>query len=187
MANLGELALAGLGLVLVGGYSSKTQAGEGLSALGSGVTSILAAPGTGFGLGLQETAKGFKDLGDVISSWFDWLPSSPTTPGPGGFGSGTLTPDSGDAGTQLLPGGGGNVPGPVYVINPVETEPQGAIVPDNETGLNIDLTKGLGRIYQMNGDSFGFRKAPGLEFGSRKAARTYLKAYDNGVMDGTSL
>ena len=186
MANLGELALAGLGLVLIGGYSSKTRAGEGLSSLGAGVTDILASPGRGFGFGLQETAKGFSMLGDVFGSWFDWLPDPGEYKGPAGS-SGALTPDSGDASTQLLPGGGGNVPEPTWVnYTPLPESPTSAIVPDNEVP-KMDLTKGLDRIYQMNGDSFGFRKAPGLEFGTRKEARNYLKAYQNDPMEGTSL
>ena len=119
--GLQEVALAGLGLVLVGGYSSKSGAGEGLSTLGAGVTSLIAAPGVGFGTGLQSTAKGLLEVGQAIGGigegfgkWFEYLNpfSDWEYQGPSGS-SGTLEPDSGGSGTDNLPGGGGNVPPPV--------------------------------------------------------------------------
>lgn len=141
--GLTEIALAGLGLVLVGGYSAKTGAGEGLSTLGAGVTSLIAAPGTGFGTGLQETAKGIFDIGAAIGSigkgfgtWFEYL--NPFTQGfppaqPGG--NGKLVPDSGGSGSDALPGGGGNVPkGPAPYLG----------IPGNGLLISAGIVKTLG-------------------------------------------
>ena len=172
--GLQELALAGLGLVLVGGYSTKVRAGEGLGTLGAGITSILAAPGTGFGLGLQETAKGFKSLGEVLSSWFAWLPGNGGEGyvGPGGSGSGQLTPPAGGSGSDNLPGGGGNVPAPIYISEPSQ----------NFTALPMPaptIVGNLGRVYQIDGGLFGLRYLPGITFETRGQARSYKLSHES--------
>ncbi len=179
--GLGEIALAGLGLVLVGGYAEKSGAGLGLGSLGTGVQTILAAPGVGVGLGLSGTAKGITDIGAAfggiakgIGSIFDILPKGLFPLVPWGERITGLVPDSGGKGSDLLPGGGGNVPRNIRL--PVEF-PQ-------------DLPRGLGRIYEVNGDIFGFRNVPGLTFESRRLARNYMNEYHSAravVMEGTNV
>ncbi len=117
-----------------------------------------------------------KDAGDIIPdvpsfTWLtlpDWtIPDIPGIGGNGGFGGGGGDVRNGDGNGSNGYTGGAAPPSDAYIK---------ALV--NFGLADIDLTKGLGRIYQINGDLFGFRKAPGLEFGSRRAARKYLKAQE---------
>ena len=117
--GLWESALILLG---VGILSSKMEAGKGLGELGTGIQTLIAAPlvGTGAGLstlagGLRDIFETFGDLGRGISAVFAGIPkwALPGYVGPGGAGSGLL-PSSGGDDTDLLPGGGGNVPNGVW-------------------------------------------------------------------------
>lgn len=170
--GLQEIALAGLGLVLVGGYSSKSGAGEGLSTLGAGVTSLIAAPGTGFGLGLQSTAKGIFDIGEAIGGigrgfgeLFGALPTFPDYRGPSGS-SGNLVPDSGGSGSDKNPGGGGNVPPPF----------QGPPAPGIE-----DRGPGIYAVTNIAGGGFTFAGAPTIWKTEKAAMKNYAKANIPGI------
>ena len=127
------LMLLGIGII-----SERFGGGKGLISLGTGVSTLVAAPLKGTGTGLSSLAGGLKDLaatfGDIgrgLSALFDAIPKGPLTgipfapiaaptpapapaPGPipfiGGNGP-ALIPVSGGSGATLLPGGGGNVPG----------------------------------------------------------------------------
>lgn len=136
--GLAESALILLGIGIV---SSRFQAGTGLSELGTGIQTLVAAPLTGTGTGLSIFSGGLRDLamslGDIgrgfgtlfsnippIQGWGDPLPygGGLTPPSGGGASAGLvpdifyvgqtrpLIPDGGDNKTQLLAGGGGNVP-----------------------------------------------------------------------------
>ncbi len=122
-----------------------------------------------------------KDVGDIVPDVpsFTWptLPdwTMPTIPGIGG--------DEGIGG-----GGGGVRNGDTngFIAPPYVPDLPGAAPPSDayikavvKFGLlDVDLTKGLGRIYEISDDLFGFRKAPGLEFGTRREARKYLKVQE---------
>lgn len=120
------LAQSALILLGIGIVSSRFKAGVGLGELGTGISTLVAAPlvGTGTGLsvfsgGLRDLAETLGDLGRGFSTLFE---SIPKIPGFGGGGGGTrngpvlwpaiqpLIPDSGGNVTTLLSGGGGNVP-----------------------------------------------------------------------------
>ena len=125
-------------------------------------------------------------------TWFEWptfewptFPGWPELPGLGG-----------DGGTG---GGGGGVRNGTGPIIP-EPSPPGPDIPGDyldailrgggggayyyreSSTPKVDLTAGLGRIYEISDDLFGFRKAPGLEFGTRRGARRYLRAYRGDIL-----
>jgi hypothetical protein len=130
--GLAESALILLGIGIV---SSRFKAGVGLGELGTGISTLVAAPlvGTGTGLstfsgGLRDLAETLGDLGRGFSALFESIPKIPGFgPGEGFGGNGggarqngngqvwfmtqpDLTTDSGGSGNTLLTGGGGNVP-----------------------------------------------------------------------------
>lgn len=138
--GLAESAAILLGIGII---SSRFGAGIGLSELGTGIQSIVAAPllGTGTGLlsfatGLRAVFETFGDLGRGLSTLFGAIPAGPPGAGGGAFpsppgfpgwppqeapepgwnggggGIRALNLSSGGDYSQLLPGGGGNVPTP---------------------------------------------------------------------------
>lgn len=81
------LAQSALILLGIGIVSSRFKAGTGLQELGTGITSLVAAPLTGTGTGLSSLAGGirdvsetFGDLGRGLGTLFENIPSLP--PGP---------------------------------------------------------------------------------------------------------
>lgn len=135
--GLAESAAILLGIGII---SSRFGAGVGLTELGTGIQTLVAAPlmGTGTGLlsfatGLRAVFETFGDLGRGLSTLFGSIPEmpSPFVPGNGlppgevppglppaipppwgGGGGGVrdLTISSGGDDSSRLPGGGGNVP-----------------------------------------------------------------------------
>lgn len=130
--GIAESALVLLG---IGILSGKLGAGTGLSELGTGIQTLVAAPLTGTGTGLLSFATGlravfetFGDLGRGLSSLFESIPKydpstppfipDPTTPDPTEPISilptrppiFNLTQTGGGSNNTLLAGGGGNVP-----------------------------------------------------------------------------
>ncbi|GAJ02474.1 unnamed protein product, partial [marine sediment metagenome] len=110
--------------------SKQFGAGKGLSELGTGVTSLAAAPLTGLGSGISSFSGGLTDFGESIgglgrgfSTFFQSFQNIKLpTVGPQGSLSGQnypvnpiyqngsdLVPDGGGNNEQLLAGGGGNV------------------------------------------------------------------------------
>lgn len=173
--GLGELALAGLGLVLVGSYSTKTGAGEGLGTLGAGVTSLIAAPGTGVGLGLQETAKGIFDIGEAIGGigagfgkWFEWINPFDND----------LVPPAGGSPSEMLVGGGGNVPIPMPRVTV-----EGPEAPTHEP--RIPLGSLFPGVYSVTGPGPGttwtYQDAPTYWKTEAAAMKNYARAMDQGI------
>ncbi len=108
-----EMALMLLG---IGILSERFGGGRGLSELGTGIQTLVAAPLTGTGTGLSSLAGGirdisgtFGDLGRGISALLGSF-QLPQAVGPGGSGSGMLPSPGGNGGLPVLPplnGGGG--------------------------------------------------------------------------------
>lgn len=142
--GLAESALILLGIGIV---SSRFKAGVGLGELGTGISTLVAAPlvGTGTGLsvfsgGLRDLAETLGDLGRGFSALFESIPKIPgfgPGEGEGGGGGGArigngssivpkiwfatqpLIPDSGGNARTLLTGGGGSVPTNGVIAPPV--------------------------------------------------------------------
>lgn len=145
--GLAESAAILLGIGIV---SSRFKAGVGLGELGTGISTLVAAPLTGTGTGLSSFAGGvrdlaqtFGDLGRGLGELFANIPKLPparegpprhgTTNGNGNGNGGppiyqllapasNLIPDSGGSSNTLLTGGGGAVTQPV-IIGPVYRPP----------------------------------------------------------------
>lgn len=128
--GLAESAAILLGIGII---SSRFGAGTGLSQLGAGVQSLVAAPLTGTGTGLLSFATGlravfetFGDLGRGLGALFGAIPQDgyvlpengdgqqletwPMSGVQAYVGQLTLSPKSGGDYSTLLTGGGGNVP-----------------------------------------------------------------------------
>jgi len=185
--GLSDIAKGALLLIGSGIIAERFGAGAGLAGLGGGIREIAAAPMGGLGTGLREFSGGlgalasvFSDIGKGIGDIFANIPRGPWSGIP--F-SPIITPPN-------------RIPLPV---TPTPTPPIYVSSGNAGNSSNIQMnsalpynplnpTKGLGRIYQVNGGVFGFRKAPSLSFKSRREARTYLKAYGvSDAMDGTSV
>jgi len=117
--GLSDIAKGALLLIGTGILAERFGAGTGLSGLGAGISSLVAAPGVGIGAGLTGTATGirsigesFGDIGRGLASIFAAIPALPFSPEakPPGYGD-VLVPEAGSGYTQLLAGGGGNVTG----------------------------------------------------------------------------
>lgn len=136
--GLAESAAILLGIGIISG---KFGAGTGLSQLGTGIQTLVAAPLTGTGTGLSVFAGGlrdvfqtFGDLGRGLGDLFANIPTLPTIPGGGLPGPGNPPPvvappsvsrppiwnltfpvsletKSGGGGSDLLAGGSGSTPG----------------------------------------------------------------------------
>jgi len=122
------LILLGIGIV-----SERFGAGVGLGELGTGIRTLAAAPLGGVGAGLGEFGAGLRTfaeaLGDVGRGFGELFKNIPQLPSPfltppllpGAVppvnGNGLITVSGGEP-TDLLPGGGGNVPtnGPVLTL-----------------------------------------------------------------------
>lgn len=135
--GLAESALILLGIGIV---SSRFKAGVGLGELGTGISTLVAAPLVGTGTGLSTFSGGVRDLaetlGDLGRGFGELFKHIPKLPPPGGWlpfipgitdenGNGAppvngngiwnvvqpyLIVDSGGNDKTLLTGGGGNVP-----------------------------------------------------------------------------
>lgn len=131
--GLAESALILLGIGIV---SSRFKAGTGLGELGTGISSLVAAPLVGTGTGLSTFAGGVRDLAETLGDLgrgfgelFKHIPKLPppsedprlprTDPWRPSIGNGSsifqisdkaLIPDAGGSDKTLLTGGGGNVP-----------------------------------------------------------------------------
>ena len=112
---MGAVALIGAGIV-----AERFGAGTGLSGLGAGIQSMVAAPGVGVGLGLGGTAAGLRSLGESIgvigrgfSDLFAAIPKLPFSSGakPPGYGQ-----TNADSGNNIGDSGGGSSRG-VYAVN----------------------------------------------------------------------
>ena len=128
------LAQSALILLGIGIVSSRFKAGVGLGELGTGIQTLVAAPLTGTGTGLSSFAGGLRDLSESLGdlgrgfgALFENIPKlPPTTPGDGNgqqlerlpiIRPAVLVTQGGGDSSQLLPGGGGNVP---VVIGPID-------------------------------------------------------------------
>jgi hypothetical protein len=122
----------------------------------------------------------FSDIGKGIGDIFKNIPRGPFSGIPFSpiVGNGTLSilPTQPFAPQPYYVSSGGGVTAKNLVMNSALPKYR----PDSPT-------KGLGRIYEQNG-IISFRKAPHLQFATRREARNYLKQY-TGVspMEGTQL
>ena len=172
--GLAESALILLGIGIV---SSRFQAGTGLSELGNGIQTLVAAPLTGTGTGLSIFSGGLRDLamslGDIgrgfgtlfsnippIQGWGDPLPYGGGLVPPSGGGGGALKPDGGGNSTQLLAGGGGNVFLPIPIPDPKQ-RPSG--------------------VFQTPSGAYSYPGAPHWFVEEEAAIRNYRRANQPGV------
>lgn len=132
------LILLGIGIV-----SSRFKAGVGLGELGTGISTLVAAPLTGTGTGLSSLAGGIRDISETLgdlgrgfSDLFASIPKLPSLPGaspaPPGFGPGEGWGANGG-------GGGARITFP--------TRPA-LLVPDSGGSGNTLLTGGGGAVTQ---------------------------------------
>lgn len=191
--GLDDIAKGAALMIGAGIIAERFGAGPGLKGLGLGVREIAAAPLGGVGAGLKEFGAGVRSItdifGDIAKGIGDIFGAIPRMPGPGGAGSGQLPPPITYTPLPIIP----DIPG---VIAPPRlialSGPNAGGGTKNVMNMSkqpvLDPTKGLGRIYQVNGGLIGFRKAPHLTFTTRKQARNYLAAYEVGApMEGTAL
>ena len=150
--GLSDIAKGALLLIGTGILAERFGAGAGLSGLGAGISSIVAAPGVGIGAGLTGTATGirsigesFGDIGRGIASIFAALPQAqapiePQITAPSLWdplnisGLLNLIPTSGGSGSTLAAGGGANTPASPTVLTGVGvgtgTGPMVTVTPD---------------------------------------------------------
>ena len=153
------LAQSALILLGIGIVSSRFKAGTGLGELGSGISTLVAAPLVGTGTGLSTFAGGIRDLsttlGDLgrgIGALFENIPKlPPTTPGNGNGQQlesfpifQPKLPLITNAAIDLAPGGGIRVPSPGPAPSPPIMRTQPVILP----ALNTRPTA----IYSRNRD-----------------------------------
>ena len=146
--GLSDIAKGALLLIGTGILAERFGAGAGLSGLGAGISSIVAAPGMGIGAGLTGTATGirsigesFGDIGRGIASIFGAIPWAAPEPG---VGQGypwlqAVTPlitVAGGLGSTLAAGGGANTPAGATVITGPNTGGGGGGVPTPDVILD---------------------------------------------------